>query len=414
LEHGELTDYHGNYDEYLAAREARGQALTQAAKQQARELAKVERFIERFRYKNTKARQVQARIRALGKVERVRTQRAPRKVRFGFPGAPRSGDVVVRAEAACKSYGDHVVYDGLDLVLRRGERVALVSPNGTGKSTLLKLIAGRLAPDAGRLELGHNVEVHYYAQHQLDDLDAGSTLIEEMERAAPERDRLELRRLLGCFLFTGDEIEKKIAVLSGGEKARLALAKLLVRPANLLLLDEPTNHLDLRSREVLEEALNEYDGTLVVVSHDRYFINRVATSVGEILDGRVDVVPGDYDEFLAWKRRRAAEAPAPGDEVRSADAARRRRREQRRRSAEERNRRYRERRAAERRLAPLEADIAEVEARVRELGREQADPTVYADPVRAAEVGRARAEAEARLERLYADWEALAREVDPD
>jgi ATP-binding cassette subfamily F protein 3 len=414
LERGKLTAYHGNYDEYLAARQAREQARAQAAKQQAREIEKVERFIERFRYKNTKARQVQSRIRALGKLERVRTTRAAATVKFGFPPAPRAGDVVVRAEGVRQRYGDHTVYENLDLLLRRGDRVALVGPNGSGKSTLLKLLAGRIETDAGTLKLGHNVEVSYYAQHQLDDLNAASSVLEEMERAAPGRDRLELRRLLGCFLFTGDDVDKKVAVLSGGEKARLALAKLLVRPANLLLLDEPTNHLDLRSREVLEEALNEYAGTLVVISHDRYFINRVATSVGDVGGRRVELLPGDYDEFVTWKRRRAAEAPTAEPPARAEERPRRQRKEERRRTAEERNRLYRERRAVEGKLAPLEAEIAELEERLRELDRRLADPGVYADPSRAAEAGRTRAEAEARLEGLYAKWEALAGELHSD
>jgi ATP-binding cassette subfamily F protein 3 len=414
MERGKLTAYAGNYDEYLIARRVREEALEQAAKQQAREIKKVERFIERFRYKNTKARQVQSRIRALGKLERVRTVREAKAVRFGFPPASRSGDVVVRAEGVRQRYGDHTVYDGLDLLLRRGDRVALVGPNGSGKSTLLKLLAGRLETDAGTLELGHNVAVNYYAQHQLDDLDAAASALEEMERAAPGEDRLELRRLLGCFLFTGDDVDKKVAVLSGGEKARLALAKLLVHPANLLLLDEPTNHLDLRSREVLEEALNEYAGTLVVISHDRYFINRVATSIGEVGGARVELLPGDYDEFVTWKKRRAAEAVAPEAAVEAEGAPRRRRKDEKRRSAEERNRLYRQRRAAELKLAPLETEIADFEDRLRALEREQADPSVYADPTRAAEVGRARAETETRLDELYARWEALARELQSD
>jgi ATP-binding cassette subfamily F protein 3 len=414
LEHGKLTAYPGNYDEYLTTREAREAALEQAAKQQAREIKKVERFIERFRYKNTKARQVQSRIRALDKVERIRTARAARRIVFDFPPAPRAGDVVARAEAVRKRYGDVTVYESLDFLLRRGDRVALVGPNGSGKSTLLGLLAGRLETDGGTLELGHKVEVSYYAQHQLDDLDAGCTVIEELERSAAGRDRLALRKLLGCFLFTADDIDKQVAVLSGGEKARLALAKLLVQPANLLLLDEPTNHLDLRSREVLEDALNEYDGTLIVISHDRYFINRIATSVGRLRDGRLEIVPGDYDEFVEWRRRREAESPSPEPAAGAQDTSRLDRKAAKRREAAERNRLYRERRAVEERLAPLEAAIAEFEERVRDLERDQADPSVYSDPTRAAEVGRAKAEAEARLSALYAEWETLAATRKPD
>ena len=404
LEHGKLTVYPGNYDEYLATKRAHAESLELAAKQQSREIRKVERFIERFRYKNTKARQVQSRIHALEKLQRVRTGRVTRKIHFGFPGAPRSGDVVVRAESVCKSFGDLVVYDGLDLLLRRGDRVALVGPNGSGKSTLLKLLAGRLEVDAGRLQLGHNVQVQYYAQHQLDALDPGCSVLAELERAAPDRDRLALRRLLGRFLFSGDDVDKKVEILSGGEKARLALAKLLVHPANLLLLDEPTNHLDLRSREVLEEALDEYEGTLVVISHDRYFINRVATSIGATGAGRIALQPGGYDEYVEWQRRRAAEEETTEFE----DRPRSEGKAAKRRAAEERNRLYRERQVAQKKLAPIESEIADLERRVRELEAQQADPRVYRDPARAGDVGRKKAEADARLEELYAEWDSLA------
>ena len=410
LEHGKLTVYPGNYDEYVATKQAHAESLELAAKRQSREIRKVERFVERFRYKNTKARQVQSRIHALEKLERFRTARVTRKIRFEFPGAPRSGDVVVRAESVRKSFGDLVVYDGLDLLLRRGDRVALVGPNGSGKSTLLKLLAGRLEVDAGRLQLGHNVQVQYYAQHQLDALDPGCSVLAELERAAPGHDRLALRRLLGCFLFTGDDVDKQVEILSGGEKARLALAKLLVHPVNLLLLDEPTNHLDLRSREVLEEALNEYEGTLVVISHDRYFINRVATSIGETGAGRIELQPGDYDEYVEWQRRRVAERETTEVEDRPPGE----RKAAKRRAAEERNRLYRERQVAQKQLAPIEGEIADLERRVRELEAQQVDPRVYRDPARAGEVGRRKTEAGARLEELYSEWESLASGLQSD
>jgi len=409
LDHGALTTYPGNYDGYLAAKAAREEAREKNALQQAREIRKVERFIERFRYKNTKAKQVQSRIRALGKIDRVQTARATKRVRFGFPAAPRSGDVVVRAKDVRKSYGPTTVYDDMNLLMRRGDRVALVGPNGAGKSTLLKLLAGRIAIDGGSLEIGHNVQIRYYAQHQLDDLDPQATVFEEIEREAPPGDPLPLRKLLGSFLFTGEDVDKKVGVLSGGEKARLALARLLIRPANLLLLDEPTNHLDLRSREVLEDALQDYAGTLVVISHDRYFINRTVTSVAEIGGGKVELQPGDYDEYQEWKSRRAAEeAPAslPGDS--GAPDPRQDRRDARRKQAEERNRLYRERRAVELKLEPIESEIERLERRVGELVALQSDPEVYRDSDRAAEIGREKIEAEGRLAQLYADWEAIA------
>jgi ATP-binding cassette subfamily F protein 3 len=409
LERGRLTAFPGGYDDYLLTREARIEAQEEAAKQQAKEIARVTRFVERFRYKSTKARQVQSRVKALEKIERIQAPSKTRRVSFGFPPAPRSGDVVVRAEEVRKAYGDAPVFTGLDLLLRRGDRVALVGPNGAGKSTLLKMLSGRLAPDAGSLELGHNVTVQYYAQHQLEALVPTDTVLETLERVAEPGSRPRLRTMLGSFLFSGDDVEKKVGVLSGGEKARLALARLLIRPSNLLLLDEPTNHLDLNSREVLEEALDEYEGTLVVISHDRYFINRIATSIAEIGGGHAELFTGDYDTFL---ERHAAEPPVAAPNASPAEDAdggsRDQKRDTRRAEAEERNRRYRERKALEDKIRPVEEEIHRLEAREKEIEALQADPALYRDGERAKSLGKERTEIASRLTALYARWEELA------
>jgi len=345
-------------------------------------------------------------------VDRVRVEASSASIRFGFPPAPRSGDVVARVEGAKKRFGDRVVFEGVDLLLRRGDRLALVGPNGCGKSTLLKLLAGRLTPDAGNVALGPNVCVRHYGQHHLEELDPDRTVLDQLEDVVAPGERLRLRKLLGCFLFRGDDVDKRVGVLSGGEKARLALARMLVSPVNLLLLDEPTNHLDLASREVLEEALNEYDGTLVVVSHDRYLINRIATSVVGFESGRVERIEGDYDEYVSRRARLAVAPPGGGSATSLSERSERERcAEARRREAEARNRRYRERRASEVRLGPLEEQIADLERRLGELRALQGVPALYDEPGRAADVGRDAAAVERELIALYERWESVAGET---
>ncbi|HKY31782.1 MAG TPA: ABC-F family ATP-binding cassette domain-containing protein, partial [Candidatus Polarisedimenticolia bacterium] len=307
LERGRVVVYAGNYDAYRREKQAVRDRQLAAAAQEGRRREEIERFIERFRYKATKARQVQSRIKMLEKMTRTEVDPEERTWRFLLPPAPRSAAVVLRLDGVVKGYGGAPVLGGpgggLDLELRRGDRVALVGPNGSGKSTLLKLAAGRLGADAGRVEQGEKVVAHYFAQHLLDTLTPGRTVIEEMQAWAPSRTPGELRSLLGVFQFRGEEVFKKVDSLSGGEKSRLALARLMLDPGNFLLLDEPTNHLDLPAREALEDALARYDGTLLFVSHDRYFVGRVATRVLALAGGRASPV-GEADEA-------AMRGPAP-------------------------------------------------------------------------------------------------------
>ena len=299
LDGGALTLYPGDYDAFLVEREARRELLEAQARNQAKRIAEVERFIERFRYQATKARQVQSRIKMLDRIERIELGGVARHIRLAFPQPPRTGRRVASLRGITKAYGDNVVYKGADFDVERGEKVALVGVNGAGKSTLLKMLAGTLIPDAGERTLGAHVAVHYYAQHQLDALDPAHTILEELETVAPELGHTRVRTILGAFLFSGDAVEKKIKVLSGGEKARVALAKMLVRPAALLCMDEPTNHLDLASREVLEDALGAFPGTIVFISHDRYFINRIGTRIVQVDRGTLTSHLGSYDDYLA-------------------------------------------------------------------------------------------------------------------
>ena len=325
LDSGNLTLWAGNYDRFRADKEtARALALKKAASE-AHLVEGIERFIERFRYKATKARQVQSRIKMLEKMERTEVMAEEQGWNFSFPPVSRSAQRVALLSGVRKSYAAREVLKGLDLEIWRGDRVALVGPNGCGKSTLLRLVAAREPADAGIIELGDKVVLHYFAQHVLETLTAGRTVLEEMQSWSPGKSPGQLRSLLGIFQFSGDDVFKKVQVLSGGEKNRLALARLTLDPGNFLLLDEPTNHLDLPTREALEDALAGYGGTLLFVSHDRYFINKVATRVAAFEDGRLLLFDGGYDDYVAASRggapAKASRVPLPSRPHRGPEAA---------------------------------------------------------------------------------------------
>ncbi len=303
LDRGQIDLYAGNYDHYEQQKRERYEALVNAARNQQREIESAEAFIRRFRAKNTKAKQVQQKIRRLEKTERIEAPVLERKtIKFRFPQPPRTGRVVADVRHVRKAYGDNIVYKKLDLVVERGEKIALVGPNGAGKSTLLKMLAGVVPPDAGTVTLGHAVRREYFAQHQLEVLHPGLTVLKTMEEVAGPVGRLpEVRGYLGTFLFGEDDVSKQVGVLSGGEKARLALARMLMDPAGLLLLDEPTNHLDMDSRAVLTEALRQFEGSVVFISHDRHLINAIGTKVIDVREGKLAHYPGDWEYYL-WKK----------------------------------------------------------------------------------------------------------------
>jgi len=408
-----LTVYPGDYDEYLVQRQARRELLEAQARNQAKRIAEIERFIERFRYQASKARQVQSRVKMLDRIDRVMVEDEARVIRFSFPQPPRTGRRVATLKDIHKAYGDNVVYAGIDFEVERGAKIALVGPNGAGKSTLLRMLAGTLPFDRGERTLGAHVAVHYYAQHQLEALTPTLTVLEELERAAPELGQTRLRTILGTFLFSGDTVEKKISVLSGGEKARVALAKMLVRPAALLCLDEPTNHLDLASREVLEGALAAFPGTIVYISHDRYFINRIATGIVEVTHGTLVTYLGSYDDYLDAKARAeaaASVAPAPRPPVVAPPPARPEPapRASRAESSKRTGKVAKDVRELRRRLEDVERQIHDLEARLAEIGERLGDPAFYADGERVRAVAAERKSAEEQVTWLMREWEQLS------
>jgi ATP-binding cassette subfamily F protein 3 len=304
--------YTGNYDKFLSQKTQRNEQLQAAYKNQRDRIEQLEVFINRFRYQATKAKQVQSRIKELEKIERIEVPPEEKTIHFSFPQPKPSGRIVAEFDNVAKVYpgktsdaastGEKEVFGNVNFMIEKGDRIALVGVNGAGKSTLIKLLAGAEKTTQGEFKLGYNVEADYFAQDQYKELDADARMIDDLGAASPRSTQTELRSLLGCFLFSEDDVFKKIGVLSGGERGRYALLRLLLHPANFLLLDEPTNHLDLRAKDVLLDALMEYTGTVVFVSHDRYFIDKLATRVFEIGDGKVEVYPGNYEDYL-WRKQ---------------------------------------------------------------------------------------------------------------
>src|SRR3989449_1090524 len=387
--HHRILESPGNYTKSLAWREAYDASQKAAADRQDKEIARVQKFVDRFRYQATRARQVQSRIKQLEKVKRVERTRDPKRVRFRFPVPPASGRHVLELKGVAKAYGDNVVYRSLDFAVERGQRVALVGENGAGKSTLLKMLAGVLPPDAGARTVGHGATLHYFAQHQADILNPEHTVLESIAEADDCADMNSIRAIAGAFLFEGANQKKLIKVLSGGERNRVALSRMLVKPANTLLLDEPTNHLDPASVDVLTDALVAVPGTMVFISHDPVFLTRVATRVGEIESGQARDYHGDYEYYL-WKKVQELEpikgAPEFESKPSKASTGPKAVLTTAPRSRTSETSAFKERREltktlarVERQIAKLEGEISAGEQRIQARDQELASETLYQD-----------------------------------
>ena len=418
IEAQKIDLYYGNYDHYLEEKEARRQIIEATYKTQQRKIEQTERFIERFRAKNTKSSQVQSRIKMLEKLERIELPKEKKEIRFRFPIPTRSGHKVVEVKNLYKSYGNIRVYQGTDLILYRGDKVAFVGPNGAGKSTLLKIFAGVLDFEEGEVELGKNVTRAYFAQHQFDLLHSENTVFEELLSIATDETQTELRTLLGTFLFSGDEVEKKVSVLSGGEKSRLILAKMLLKPANFLLLDEPTSHLDIPSRNVLEMALRQFQGTICLITHDRHLINQIVNKVIEIDHGVPHLFLGNYDDYLYKKQQvqmeevqknvgAIQESPLP---LKKKPLYRTK--EERRKRAQEMDQFRKQLSSLEKRFQEVEKSLNEATQTLDYLNQKLSDPNLYTNKKETFETIQSYKQTQEQVKELTQVWESLALEME--
>ena len=417
-----LTSYVGTYSEYLVERDARVATLQEQKKRQDEEIARIRQFIDRFRYQATKAAQVQSRVKMLAKITPIQVPLERKRVHFSFPGCPKSGRIALELRRIRKAYGSTVVFDGVDVHVARGDRIALAGPNGAGKSTLMRLLSGVEAPDAGTRIEGHNLVAQYFAQDEATRLDPDLTVYDTLGASSSHEMLPSIRNILGGFLFSGDDVHKPVRVLSGGERTRLAVARMLLRPSNTLLLDEPTNHLDIDSTNVLLDALADFGGTVVFVSHDRYFVERIATAIIEIGHGEAVRYPGTYEEYHWSKTQRATNRPDAGRRTAPARGAAIRRtpsatpapsgpasasREERRRRAQSDRHLKRKQAAREKRINELEQRITDRERKIREIEETMMEPGFYDDRQAAQPVVNRHESLMWEVGDLMSQWEAL-------
>jgi ATP-binding cassette subfamily F protein 3 len=419
LEPEGMRSYSGNYDFYVKAREEEQKILEAKARNQELKVKEARKFIDRFQAKATKARQAQSKLKLLKKMELVQSHRKEKTIRFSFPKVSRSGRVVVNIDGLSKSFDQNTLYENLEMTVLREERIAIIGPNGAGKTTLLRMMAGEVQPDEGRISLGHGVTMSYYAQHHSEMLDPRKTIIEEVYQVVPHESIGFVRGICGAFLFSGEDVDKSIGVLSGGEKARVCLAKILVKPGNLLLMDEPTNHLDIISSEILIDALADYQGTLLFVSHNQSFVNRLATKIWDIEGGHVALFPGRLDEY--YEHLAASDIQPPTLEQKTSGEAKEAhesaaktpisRKELRRAKAEKRRIMSEIIEPIRDALSRLEKRISELEERGKELEKTLAEPDIIRDKERYLPLLNEYAAGRNELKALMEEWEAKQEEL---
>ncbi len=420
LRRGSLSDYAGNYTYYENKWEEERELLINAQKNQEKQLKETEEFVERFRYKASKARQVQSRIKQLEKIDRIEVEDELANVSFSFPSPERSGLVVMRLENIQKSYGSNVVFDGLDYEIERGDKIAVVGPNGAGKSTMIRILAGLEEFQGGERIEGHKVSTNYFAQHQAEDLDLNKDPLEIMMDAGSGEKESRLRSILGSFLFTGDDVFKKVKVLSGGEKSRLALAKMLLSPSNFLIFDEPTNHLDMSSKNILQQALQQYEGTCVIVSHDRAFLDPIVTKVLEVQPQRIKTYLGNISYFLDKKREEAEIEKSQNDgngssgsnNSSSDDKPALSRKEERRIEAERRNALNKRIGPVKKKLQQVEEAIEKAEERKNEIEAMMAETDFYDDAEKVKNTTLEYEQLKMDLTAHYSQWEEYANRIE--